>query len=500
MLKQFLFFIYVLNIIFCGNPAGVRLAVHKDIIVEFEKIILPKIFQRIGNINIDSVEKAIDLKITQAKVGLRNIQINVSEIKREDVFINYASPNSIGIEIKNIKGRGNFNVEVTAGDFDIINNNVEVIVKQMDVIFDVVLDEMPSRIHDKKRASAYLTNFRFKVDFDFEMKGLLGSALNIVKNFVKGYILVNLQKRLDERLAGFSRLYIDRILENFPVYYKFPRFGEDIAVDLSITAPFQVYQEFMVASANGAPVNIKLPETMDNKLKLPQDLPLVGDYDSKKKLQLIISEYFINSTLNTMYLSDMFTKLVTDSLIPAEYPIRLDSSSLDVIFNGLTKLYGKNTPAQIKISASEKPVAKLHDGLITLSGAASISVQVQKNGLFEQCAFISGELSVSISVSVDEKQVKLKVVNLIVPSIELKDSAVKEVNVENIKSLLNLAFKLHGPVDKTFEVKLPEMIKRVIEPETNIRNGFIEIGMDLELNENTPVDDKKVGESELSGK
>jgi hypothetical protein len=487
----FLYFtISLLKLHLSQDLAGIRLAVHEDAIIDFEKKFLPKLLKRISDLKIDDISKQIDTGIINVDVKLSDIDIKIGEFSPDGIFIRLSPPNSIKVDIRKLNGKGSFHSVISSLGFK-LESDVEIVIDRIDMFVVINVDQVDSDIvKGKKMVTAYISKVDFVcVDFDFTLTGLLGKTLMIVKEYIKNYLKVKLQTALDAQIGTASKEFIDTIIKNFPVYLDADKLGDGIALDLSITAPFKIEGEYMIANSNGALINKDIPETID-AYPLPNYLPM---HDNKgKNVQVFISEYLVNSDFNTFFLSNQMKFLVTADIIRdilSKYlpkkpdNINVDSTLLDVIFPHLVDIYGHGKPAQIMVAAGERPVVKFTNDAVAIESATIISFQIQKDGVFEQAVSFVGHVTASAKVSLQEGgKISLEVLKYVVNKIALKETVLKEVNVENIASMINLALKAHGPIVINYQFEMPEMIVNLKDSNAFIKEGYIVLTANPQFN------------------
>eukprot|EP00331_Platyophrya_macrostoma_P015121 CAMPEP_0176463722 /NCGR_PEP_ID=MMETSP0127-20121128/36066_1 /TAXON_ID=938130 /ORGANISM="Platyophrya macrostoma, Strain WH" /LENGTH=307 /DNA_ID=CAMNT_0017855953 /DNA_START=743 /DNA_END=1666 /DNA_ORIENTATION=+ len=102
------------------------------------------------------------------------------------------------------------------------------------------------------------------------------------------------------------------------------------------------------------------------------------NYDSNASLQIVVTEYSINSALNAFWLIGNLTHNVTDQDIPPEIPIRLNLKWLKTLIPTITKYYpDETTEFVLNVKAGKAPSVKITEELVYLEALVSFTVYLK---------------------------------------------------------------------------------------------------------------------------
>uniref|UniRef100_A0A7S3FUF0 Lipid-binding serum glycoprotein C-terminal domain-containing protein n=1 Tax=Strombidium rassoulzadegani TaxID=1082188 RepID=A0A7S3FUF0_9SPIT len=169
------------------------------------------------------------------------------------------------------------------------------------------------------------------------------------------------------------------------------------------------------------------------------------DEQSKSKFQINISNYLVDS------LFDSFLKVYNVSYwtkskdVPSSFPIKLDTSSLDMFFPGLESHYGKNLPVDIeyKLSKLSDFQVKEADQSLGLSSDIDTTFWVETSNTTREAAVVItlSKLDAKVSLTVeDDTQLKVKAQQLKLKEILVKSTTFGDLNMTKVTKLVDTIF------------------------------------------------------------
>lgn len=104
----------------------------------------------------------------------------------------------------------------------------------------------------------------------------------------------------------------------------------------------------MSISIDGSVVDSKDPDERP-QVNIPY-LPIRNN-KTNDSLQVFISNYFVDSLFSSFMKVHPIKFIIKQDDLPDDFPIQLDTSTLDLIFPGMVALYGDNIPVELNIEA-----------------------------------------------------------------------------------------------------------------------------------------------------
>lgn len=169
-------------------------------------------------------------------------------------------------------------------------------------------------------------------------------------------------------------MFIGDLVDQLPVYV--PLVYKNLAIDYSLIAPPKVSQGFLTAYSNGAIINLNKINLQNIKqiFNKYSDLP---DFDvDGKSVQMFLSEDWIATSLNTLYETHLLEVTVLPEDVPKESPFQLNTSSMSILIQGMSDVYGKDKKVKVFVNVTEIPKFEVSKGLVNSTAVAEITIYV----------------------------------------------------------------------------------------------------------------------------
>jgi hypothetical protein len=470
--------ILLVNPAITDNEAGARIGVSQNFITYAEEQFLPDF------INTHRVVPVPPQNITDGGLvlNLSDIELHLGHYNIGDVKLTLVEPNRLHVSAKNLTGDGSFKVTAKYRKLPAVSDNVQIIIQRIDLDAEILIDEIDSDIPGKKMPNIQITYLNLPVnEFDFNMSGIIGFLAELVKDVIKAFVRNNITS-----IAPFLNTQISQMIKQLPVYFDLPVDPlKDYALDISLTSPFKILaNQTFVLSGNGSFVNEHINATKNTQFPVPTMLPYTDP--EGKDIQVFLTDYFLNTAFNTLYLSDMIKYNVTQAMIPNTTDIKLNTGLLDIVFNGLAEKYGSDKDAQIMLTATKAPIVEL-DKDLSLKAGFNFSIQVEKSKvgnttIFEEAIAFNSDLGVKADFSLLENgKIESALKSLAVTNSTLyKQSGDYGVSVETLQGLINLGGKIGlsmvNDMLKNITIDLSKIPKVDISNSTaSIKQGYIEV-------------------------
>lgn len=425
------------------NGTGVKLAIKEDLIESFKHKIIPEILPKLNNLTISDQEFSLNLKITKLNLALKNIMLslNSTEITDENFQVTFIDPNKLILDISGIKGFINFDDSISLG-FLKEKSKFSGNVNSLAIKIELTLDQIESK-QSKGKMLPLITieNISVNLDFDYNLQGdwLIKIANS---NLIKGLIKKIIKGQINKILSGTLKKTINQMIANTIANLSLPQIidGKTLALDYEIiSSPKILNGKFLSINSKALLLNTDIPKSLNPPFNLTDDIP---DFeDSGKTLELMLSEYTINSALYTIWLSGFLKATIDNSIIPNEIPVKLNTTTLDIIFNGISDKYGIDVPVEINIVVADNPNVKFAKDNVDLKSNFECKIFVLTNETVKEQAYwfkftmIGGaKFSLSENGSANVNANYLKIENS-----QMIETTVEDSNIQNLENWVNFA-------------------------------------------------------------
>lgn len=453
-MKTYLIFLatFIIQIFDCKNRsvlndrAGVKLAASQKIILDFQKKYLPLLISKIGQISIPDQSVELDVKIGTLHINLSQIIISITNLLSDDISVQFSEPNLVSVFANKISGNGNFNVKFKLG-FISETDRVLVDVKRVDAQVTLSLGTIDSsKIPGKLIPTATITKINLNLDFDFEIHGsLIAKIADLVKGTIKSIINDQLQQNIKGIIVENVNNLIAESVEKLPIYI--PIGVYDLVVDYSLLSPPKVINDYLIFNSNGAIVNLKNQESLVNPYVIPDNMP---DYDEGGKLaQGFLSDFSINTAFRTLHLTKLLKIRVDSNDIPADSPVQLNTTSLDLIINGISEVYGKDRLVEVECNTEYEPpkiILNEDEAVGEVIGKCTILAQIENTTNYDVALQFNTTITAGANAELSEDgNITGKINKIHLKNSQIIFSKIPKANVQNLENLINFSSNLIIP-------------------------------------------------------
>ena len=491
-------FLYILLVTFplFLQKSGINISISEDVIKKGLHKYVPKISSQFNDLDIPSQDVNIKVGFSNLHLGISNIKFHVTDIPVNKVTFEVRSPNIIELGFEDIQANGQMHIHL---NYWIFSENYECWVNINSINFKALLTldwERSIQYNNKFVPSFNVNKFKINLDFDFKLNSsVLGSIIKLFYNSIKNSIHDSLIKMAEEEFETKGKEIFSNIIQSIPLI---PKIYEDIGLDYSLQdKPIIKDNNIIVIKSSGAIVNTSIPESMNPPYKMPDSLP---EYDSNlnKNIQVFTNEYCVNTAINTLSLSNLLIFNLTNDQIPDSSPIKLNTTSLDAIFNGMIKRYGENVPCRmnLKITSPVKGI-KLRDDIedskqgVEASLNAIVVLEVESNKIkkeYSQVVELILDFTSIATVKLEKNGIlKSEIIDASIVNVEIKQSEIDSLDKEAVKSVLNLFANILIPIINkdvldNIVIPIPEFDGNKFNDSVfNIKKDYIEFGSNPEF-------------------
>lgn len=384
-----------------SNKGGLIIAIKRDIILEMEQKYLPNLTQQLGDLKLPDQQLDLDIKLTTIKVNLTNILFQNLKLDPKNVEIVLEEPNILKISASQISGVGSFHLEYSM--MFSYNDTVSLTISNLTINAVNTLGSFnSSHIPGKKLPSAKITDIAIDIDFDFEIKGSpVAWFVTLLKKLIKSSMKTKIQELLQTKATNLSEKLITDYVDGLPFYFPILPKKTSLGFDYSLIDDPIIKDQYLIINSRGAIVDLKHQDA-ESAYEFPDNLP---DIDlSGKTVQLILTDYSINTALYSLFISGLLNMTVTPSQIPSSIPMVLNTTVLDFPFQGISKHYGKDKLVRINCKADKAPISsiKMEIANASATGICQIDVETAPD-VYEQALIFNTTLNASGLVNVEQQ-------------------------------------------------------------------------------------------------
>ena len=486
---------YIIILIFFGilsissqNKTGAKLLISEDIINEGINSFWPEVFQALVNMKIEDQSLQLDAGIMNINVFITDILFNLQEIPSENINIGFQDPNIISAQIQNVNCESHFHFKAKKG-FLHESFDVSVYVSRLQLEFSASLGIEKAKKYEEKnlpKIKIEKLNIEFDLDFDIH-SSILGTLVNMVKSWLKkkiyNKVISVVQSTVKDKLPKMISNSLNKLPLTQAIY-------KDLQLDYSLLESPKVKDKKMILNIKGGVVNPKVKETLNP----PYELRELDEINPKKDypIQLLVSEYVMDTALYTMSLSNVINQKVDHTMLKPDSPVQLNTTFLDSLIPGIKAKYGEKS-VDIEISFTKptdvNPIMNISDGKLNPHIALLMKFIVE--GEKESCVDINASTSVLVSLALEtEGKLNVNVEKADVSDVKIiKNIVNNEIKPIELKTILNFTINISIPVInnmvmKNMKIEIPS-IQGVGFSKSELilrEDKFIEIGIKPEFN------------------
>jgi len=443
-----------------GLQAGVSLSA----IQGFKNQAIPAFLSQVGTISIPGQSTQLDLSID---AQISNIQLSNLRADPATTQVLFSPPELVGVEVTGLQLSVNFDWGFTS-DLGDGQGSGSVAINSSVLAANVTVGASAGHC-TLLISGASMVIGELEVSFEGDP---LADVADWILNLFKGHVKDLMEESIENAVLIEGQQALNGQLSQLSIYVPIGNTGISVNYDL-VQEP--VVQPTYISIASLAMFVDSNDPNSTPPVAPPAQLP---DFDaSGQQIQITISDYTLNTGLYAAAMAGRLQYTITPDLVPASFPLKLDTTYLNALFPGLEAKYGSNQPCSIQCSASPPPSVSTTPG--DLNGVATGSCL-----LFAESTQVLGlaiTLDFSASVSLANWEVHGQILSAEVSSVEAFNSTLTEaVDTEGLSYTLNVALRLVAPVlDSTYlatGITLPHIENlNLNEGEVTLGAGYVQI-------------------------
>ena len=416
--------ITIIPLLNCINEAGTKIGLKDELISNLIKWATPKALTYINNLTIPDFSTTIKLGgFLTLKINVNKINKTIENFTPETLKINFEEPDVIGIRTNQIKGKGNFNIEIDGGviyDSEIVNLDIK------SISFEIEIEFFKREIEGKIYPYFRFITFEINLDLDFELHGSsISKFINDIKPVIKGL----LKNTIIDQIKINVVKSIKEIIENLPLYIKL---NDNLSLNYALLSIPKITNSSIEINSYGGLVNLNIKETLNPPFILPTNLPNFNE--TGKQFQIYISDYTINTALFTLFKSDLLKVHINPEIIPESSPIKLTTTNLKYIIVGIDEVYGDDKLCEVnfKVYNISKVTFEKEFVKIILPTEIILNVRIDNKNNLSQAVKINTDFIFEINFQVNEN-VKI---SANIHTMKLSNTKIIESNVPKATGIL----------------------------------------------------------------
>mmetsp|Transcript_12024 Transcript_12024/g.17585 ORF Transcript_12024/g.17585 Transcript_12024/m.17585 type:complete len:482 (+) Transcript_12024:337-1782(+) len=441
-MKLVLVYLGLLGVAMSSN-VGMELGFTEAMLESLKTAALPGVIKGIGNIQIPDQQGQIGKDWYEIKVEVYDIVLYGINFSVSDSAFLFSTPNKYILKIEGMYAKTDFKYHYSfpighgdgSGNIEISQTNCEV---QM-----TISERNGKPVVTIDNSSVYVGKLDIKFDHS-----LIGDISNWITSLFNNKLKGDIQNDMNKSIQGSLQKSIDESLSSISLYSKFDNYP--IAIDYSLTSDPIVTNDYTEIQALGIFIDTNDPD-YNPPVKAPTNLP---GFESKgKQIQIMLTDYTLNTGLYAAYKIDIITYNITDQMIPSSSPVHLDTTSLDNVIPGMSAKYGKDKPCNLYCNANAQPniqcFGSVGQGKGLIQGTIDLNCAVQVEGV-NTVAIFQNSIQFNTTAIVKDWVLNYDLDDLEVESIKVVENALNtNIDVKDLKLTLNFIIEAALPtIDK----------------------------------------------------
>lgn len=425
-----------------SSKIGAQMLLSQNVINNSVQKFASDIVDELNKVKIPDQQFKVNAGIGTLKVNIKDTKIVFKSFPVDKLIVNFAEPNAIQVSVSNVNLNGSFKAQLKLGFIkDTLPTTFKI--KNLKLNTIIVLGKEPSKADKTKFIpSADVSKFDIDFDLDFEIHTkIIGNLVKLVKSLIKDKI----KKAIKDAVSSSIKSNIkDQVSKEMNKLILTPEIYEGISLNFSLLDDPLVKNSALILNTKGQLYDTNYPKTLNPPFDLVEIDDKIGTLN--KDIEVIVSEYVINTAIYTFILSDKLNIEITNKDIPKESPLHLTTTSLNTILAGVEDKYGKDKEMYLKLKGSE-PVkgVSLTNGKINAEAASICEFYVV--GVEETVATVEIIISTEVNVELkDNAELKVSIKSATIKDLKIIETKLPKMQVKTTKFFLNIALTVAIPM------------------------------------------------------
>jgi len=343
-------------------------------------------------------------------------------------------------------------------------------------------EAVAAHLNSKKELEFTVPSADVKIDhLDFHVDGALGHLADWILEQLSDNIEDSLNPQLTksikdatlQALAKISGDHSDTVdISDVP-----------IEIDFYPDAEPTIETGFASIGLDGSiiPNTTKKHPPFSNTIKLP-----LIDNDDKNDAQIFVSQYMLDSALWALTVTDFLNYLVSNSSLPSNTPVALDTSSLFILFPNLTRQFGEGQLVELNCSVTGDDFPKANITTENLKAVANGACDMYaQNATTKEYQFVltmlaTIEWQMNATVNDAKYEIIFNLNEIFVDKMTTANSTIGTVNDLLLQDKFNAVLVVSQPFIKkklqSHPLPLPKIENcDITNPKLYLKEGYIEV-------------------------
>jgi hypothetical protein len=328
-----------------GQLPGLRLGFTEHGVENFKDQAVPALLKLIPDIPIPDYTAEVGISFFKINFTFNNCKIPDVNANVQQAVVDFQPDNKIRLNINNIEGKAScdwsFKWLLGSG-----HGSAHLYLSQTSINIETDLYESNGRPHVQiPFGDIEIGKLDIYIVGDLAVD-ILNWLLRLLNGVIKGLIEHVLEKEFPNSISKA----INGALDTLPLVINIAALP--IEINYQLTESPKVTDTYIDVSSLALFLDKNNPD-MNPPIPPPDDIPYFEP--EGKDIQIMLSDYSINSALYSLYTSGL-NYTITSEIMPESSPLQLDTTGLDPLFTGLTAKYGPAKKIDILITTYANPL------------------------------------------------------------------------------------------------------------------------------------------------
>jgi hypothetical protein len=332
-----------------GQLPGLRLGFTEHGVENFKDQAVPALLKLVPGIPIPNYTTEVGSSFYKITFTFTDFKIPYVNANVQDAVVDFQPDNKIKLNINNIAGQAscNWSFKWLLGSG---HGSAALNLSQTGINIEADLFESNGRPHVQiPFADINIGKLDIHIDGDLGVD-ILNWLIGLLNGVVKGLIEHTLEQEFPKSISQA----INGALDTLPL--EISLLPVPIEINYKLTESPKVTDTYIDVSSLALFLDKNNPD-YNPPIPAPVNIPY---FDPEgKDIQIMFSDYSINSALNTIYTTG-FNYTILSEIVPDSSPIKIDTTGLEAFFPGLTAKYGAGKKIDIVVKTSANPLIHSH--------------------------------------------------------------------------------------------------------------------------------------------
>ena len=400
-----------------SNTAGVRLSIGQGLLDELEQTYLPGLIAQLKNQTIPDVSIAKSGFLYHLDLNLTHVDIEAIDIDLETSLLQFdASKQTITLDLNNLNLTVNTDYDADVTLFG--KNSGTASVTLSNAVIKVEIEVGSNGQHQATATIQSITDDLSHSKLNITSSSWLMKLLNSLGHMWPfDDINVWLVEEIIKLLRGTINGQINKLLGGLTYQAELKALGIDVGLDYHVSQLAVVQEaqdQYLEIAVNGTCYDAAHPDQQPN-VTPPVELP---DWMTSNDVRAQIQSYTLDTIFWVLATNDVLEFNITQSMLPANLPIKLDTTQFSLLIPQLSQHYGLEKQMQLNVHNPTPPVISNSNSTIQIMLAPDIDFLVETADGMDRAFTLNTDLELGIAAGFTSNTTGL----YILPTIDTTDT------------------------------------------------------------------------------